>query len=119
MYNAPKKRRIDAVVSQPSSSSSSPAARVEEVGLLPPELWAKVLQYTYFDELITCTVVNKFFLNDVAKQIKNLYIRSGESMDVLPAAIERFSSVESVKIYVIRELVHGIADFHLDVFAMR
>ena len=116
--SAPKKRRIDAVVSQPSSSSSSPAARVEEVGLLPPELWAKVLQYTYFDELITCTVVNKFFLNDVAKQIKNLYIRSGESMDVLPAAIERFSSVESVKIYVIRELVHGIADFHLDVFAM-
>ena len=108
-----KKQRLNNSIAKPSSIDES-----SSIGL-PAELWAHVLQFVTFDEVITCTAINKSFLCDVPKQIKVLYVKSGESMDITPAAIKRFSSVERVYIHVIRKIENGIADFHLDVVALK
>ena len=102
-----KKQRLNNSIAKPSSTDESSSFG------LPGELWAHVLQFATFDEVITCTAINKSFLNDVTKRIKVLRVKSGESMDISPTAIKRFSSVEKVDIHVIRKIEHGIQSFTL------
>ena len=77
-------------------------ATVRVRGELPAELWANVLGYLDFGEVLACTAVNKLFRNDVTRQLNYLLIGCGESMDIMPAAIERFVGVESVHVYLIK-----------------
>lgn len=95
-----KKQRLNNSIAKRSSTDES-----SSIGL-PAELWAHVLQFATLDEVITCTSINKSFLNDVTKRIT-------------PAAIKRFVSVERVYIHVIRVIEHGITEFHLDVVALQ
>ena len=113
MSSSSKKQRLNNSIAKLSSTNES-----SSIGL-PAELWAHVLQFATLNEVITCTAINTSFLNDVTKQIKVLHIKSGESMDINPEAIKRFSSVERVDVYVVRKIEHGITDFHLDVVAMQ
>ena len=70
-----KRQRVDDSEEQPTKTAPpgpkpSPTAK-QEVGL-PAELWSHVLQYAYFDEILTCTAVNKFFHDEVPPQLKAL-----------------------------------------------
>lgn len=64
---------------------------------LTPELWGHALQFLFFDEIVKCTSVNKFFRNDVPEHIKLLLIRNSDSMS--PNIVKRFSNVEDVYVY--------------------
>ena len=94
---AAKKRCID--VDGPTSS-------------LPAELWANVLGYLYFDEVLTCTAVSKSFYNDVPTYLEHLCIRYGKSMVVSTNTIERFVRVKDVFVYLFHESLHA-DDGHL------
>ena len=113
---AAKRRRLDEASAK--ASSASPSSPPGVVGL-PAELWANVLGFAYLDEVQSCAAASKFFLNEVTGQLKALRVRSGGSMDVTPPAVGRFRSVTHVFVYLIRELEHGVADFHLDYAAMK
>ncbi|KAL7544304.1 hypothetical protein ACHAWF_007689 [Thalassiosira exigua] len=111
MAASAKRQRLD-------EAASKAATPLPEVGL-PAELWAKILGFAHFDEVLCCAAANKFFLNDVTRRLEVLRVRSGESMEVDPAAARRFGNVTRVCIYLISELKNGIAEYHLDYAAMK
>ncbi|KAL9181793.1 hypothetical protein ACHAXT_012136 [Thalassiosira profunda] len=67
--------------------------------VLPPDLWAKALDYLYFDEALPLTAVSKSFLREVPPLVKRLRVRSGESMAVSSVAAARFCGVEDVHVF--------------------
>ncbi|KAL9184325.1 hypothetical protein ACHAXT_002411 [Thalassiosira profunda] len=116
-----KRQRLEesaAVAASPAVTASPPPSA--EVGL-PAELWANVMSFAYFDEVLSCTAVSKFFFTDVARQIKRLWIRSGESMDVAPAVVARFTGVEKVDVYAIMDAdpEDRNSRFHVDWVALQ
>ncbi len=64
---------------------------------LTPELWGHALQFLFFDEIVNCTSVNKFFRNDVPEHVKLLLIRNSDSLSL--NVVKRFSNVEDVYVY--------------------
>ena len=102
-----KKRCLDDVLGVECKEDTARVILCKEAGGIPAELWAKALEYLHLDDVLACTATSKFFLKDVSKQIKCLYISSGKSMDILPASIERFQSVENIQVQIIQEIADG------------
>lgn len=114
-----KKRRLDN--EEGTATAVAPAASSCREVELPADCWAKVLGYLDFDDVLTCTAINPFFRNDVTQQMRYLCVRSGKSMNVSPALVQRFKRVDGVTIYLLKEYEDddGEEKFHLDCDALK
>ena len=97
---SPKRRRIDG-----EKDTADPNAKGDEVkgagspGLphLPPDLWARVMPFIPFRDNLTCSILNKSFLNDVAPIIKQITVLNAEEMRAGKPA-SRFRGLKEVVI---------------------
>ena len=64
---------------------------------LPPDLWALVMSFMPYSDNLTCSVLNKSFLNDVAPRIKMITVLDREELRFGDPA-SRFRGVEGASI---------------------
>ena len=64
---------------------------------LPPDLWARVMPFMPYSDTLTCSILSRSFLNDVAPRINEIAVLNREEMRV-GKPTTRFSGVEGVTI---------------------
>ena len=66
---------------------------------LPAEMWALVLHFVPFDDVLSLTASSNYLHTEMPSQLKHRFINCGESFYVRSSAVEEFSSVENVYVY--------------------
>ena len=66
-------------------------------GELSPDLWAKVLEFLHFDEVLPVSTLNKTFYNNVAPTIEQIYVRMPSNLNPTSAlARKRFHGIKHI-----------------------
>jgi len=75
-------------------SASSPPSHEE--AHLSPDLWARVMVYLPYADILNCTLVNRTILQEAAPKVTDVRISTARQMRAVPA--RRFSGVRRIKI---------------------
>ena len=101
---SPKRRRIDGETdtTKPNDMKGDRISKLKDAGSsglphLPPDLWALVMPFMPFTDNLTCSILNRSFLKDVAPRIKEIAVLNRGEMRV-GKLTTRFSGVEDVTI---------------------
>lgn len=101
---SPKRRRLDGETdtTKPNDIKGDRISKLKDAGSsglphLPPDLWALVMPFMPFTDNLTCSILNRSFLKDVAPRIKEIAVLNRGEMRV-GKLTTRFSGVEDVTI---------------------
>ena len=68
-----------------------------DVGELPPEVWARVMDYLDYDSVLSCAATSRLFLHDAMPLVKYLHIEKTSQLN--PITSRRCRDVHDVNIY--------------------
>ena len=107
--NSPKRRRLNGgkdTAPQHANGRSLKSAVVAGLPHLPAELWALVMPFMPFRDVLRCSIVNKSFLNDVAPRVKRITVLNRAEMRFGKPA-SRFRGVEHITMHACFETQRG------------
>ena len=81
-----------------------------DVGELPPEVWARVMDYLDYDSVLSCAATSRLFLHDAMPLVKYLHIEKTSQLN--PITSRRCRDVQDVNIYSLIREDNG--SFHVD-----
>jgi hypothetical protein len=63
---------------------------------LPPEIWALILEFLLYSEVMECTAVSPFFLHDILSKVQTLFMNKKGQLDMKQARRFKNGSVKNI-----------------------